>query len=150
MNREAMIQLGEYPKRMRLLVLVKELLTIRKYMKNTSDSDMMKLPKMTDNSKQAALTFARGLAIQGFYCDNTVEFLMGTVRALGITFKYGLSGYSSMSIIAYGLVRKTFRVFISFPFFYPISNPLSFISLHLLDPEYIERSCECTPRGKSC
>lgn len=111
MNREAMLLLGEYPKRFRLLVLVKELLTIRRYLNQTSDSAMLKLPKMTDSSKETALVFARGLAIQGFYCDNTIEFLLGTVRALRITFKYGLSGYTSMSIIAYGLVSTMYVFF---------------------------------------
>ena len=99
-----MMQLGEYPKRFRILVLLKELFVIRSRLKKTSDSEMVKLSKMTDNSKEMALVFSRNLAIQGFYCDNNIEFLMGTIRALQITFQYGLSGYTSMSIIAYGLV----------------------------------------------
>ena len=150
MNREAMILLGEYPKRMRILVLVKELLTIRRYLKQTSDSDMMKLPKMTDSSKETALIFARGMAIQGFYCDNHIEFLLGTVRALRITFQYGLSGYTSMSILAYGLVSKMLSLFSSQVRFFlrSLNRPvLDFISL--LDPEHVERSRRGSSRSSS-
>lgn len=106
MNREALTELGEYPKHMRLLVFVKELLTIRKYMMKTSDADMMKLPTMTDNSKQFALIFARGLGVQAFYCDDTIEYLVSTIRCLKISYQHGLSAITAMSIIGYGVVRK--------------------------------------------
>ncbi len=151
MNRDAMMQLGEYPKRFRILVLLKELFVIRSRLKKTSDSEMVKLPKMTDNSKEMALVFSRNLAIQGFYCDNNIEFLMGTIRALQITFQYGLSGYTSMSIIAYGLVSTNFC---DFRFFYEYlfvrcSTPFYAFHFHTIDPEPVERSRRSTSRGPS-
>mmetsp|Transcript_18015 Transcript_18015/g.41529 ORF Transcript_18015/g.41529 Transcript_18015/m.41529 type:complete len:1229 (+) Transcript_18015:252-3938(+) len=107
MNREAMILLGEYPKRNRILSLAKELMVIMRYLKKTSDEDMLKLPLMMDKSKENALAFSRGLAIQAFYCDNHIEYLLATMRALQITFQYGLSGYSAMGIVGYGLVQSS-------------------------------------------
>jgi len=104
MNRDALIRLSEYPKHNRILVLLKELLVVRRFMKQTSDSDFLKIPKMTDESKENALVFSRGLAVQAFYCDNLTEFLLASVRCLQITFQYGLSGYSAMAIVAYGLI----------------------------------------------
>lgn len=105
MNRDALIRLGEYPKHNRILLLLKELLVVRRFLKQTSDSDFLKIPKMADESKENALVFSRGLAVQAFYCDNLIEFLLASVRAMQITFQYGLSGYSSMAIVAYGIVR---------------------------------------------
>lgn len=109
-----MIQLGEYPKHNRVFILLKELLIVQRYLKRTSDEDLIQLPKMTDISKDYALAFTRGLAIQAFFCDNLIEFLLASVRALRITFKYGLSGYSAVAIIAYGLVRYRQRSFLIF------------------------------------
>jgi len=107
MNRDAMIRLGAYPKRNRIVHLAKELIVIMRYLKKTSDSDMMNLPVMTDKSKENALAFSRGLTIQAFYCDNQIEYLLGTLRALQITFQYGLSGYSALAIVGYGFVQST-------------------------------------------
>lgn len=107
MNRDAMILLGEYPKRNRILFLIKELVVIMSYLKKTSDEDMLRLPVMTDKSKESALIFSRGLAIQAFYCDNHIEFLLATLRALQVTFQYGLSGYSAMAVVAYALVQSS-------------------------------------------
>lgn len=107
MNRDAMILLGEYPKRNRILFLIKELVVIMAYLKKTSDEDMLRLPVMTDKSKESALVFSRGLAIQAFYCDNHIEFLLATLRALQVTFQYGLSGYSAMAVVAYALVQMS-------------------------------------------
>lgn len=107
MNRDAMILLGEYPNRNRIWTLVKELVIIMRYMKKTSDEEIMTLPLMTDKAKENALAFSRGLAIQAFYCDNHIEYMLATMRALQITFQYGLSGYSAMGIVGYGLVQSS-------------------------------------------
>jgi len=104
MNRDAMIHLGEYPKHNRVLALIKEVLAVQRYLKRISDDDILHLPIMTDRSKDYALTFTQGLAVQAFYCDNLVEFLLASIRALRITFKYGLSGYSGLAILSYGLI----------------------------------------------
>lgn len=106
MNRDALLQLGDYPKRNYIARVAKDLIAVRRFLKDTPESEIMKLPIMKDRCKESALVFLRGLAIQAFYCDNQVEFILGTLRALRITFKYGLSGYSAMAIIAYGMVQS--------------------------------------------
>ena len=106
MNRDALIRLGEYPKRNIILNLLKELVSVQSYMKRKSDEDILNIPKATDKSKEYAVAFVRGFAIQAFYINNLVEFLLGSMRALQITFQYGLTGTGAVAIVAHGLVSN--------------------------------------------
>ena len=141
MNRDALIRLGEYPRRNKIYALLKELFRVRHYLKKYSDSDIQNLPKMTDKSKEYAVDFVRGFAIQAFYCDNVLEFLLGSLRALQITFKYGLTGTGGVAVVAYGLVRNLF--FVLDPLFFLemiFSNHFfSYIPLRRLDYLVIKR-----------
>lgn len=97
--------LKEYPRRALSLHagLVKDLMSVKRYFKKISDSDIENLPLMTNKKKEFIMEFLSSSAYQAFYCGNMTEFLVGTLRMIRITIKYGLCGQSGVAFTGYCL-----------------------------------------------
>lgn len=97
--------LKEYPRRTVSLHagLVKDLMFVKRYFKKNSNEDILKLPLMRDKKKEFIMAFLSSSAYQAFYCGNMVEFLVGTLRMIRISIKYGLCGQSGVAFTGYCL-----------------------------------------------
>ncbi|CAJ1956049.1 unnamed protein product [Cylindrotheca closterium] len=83
--------------------LTKDFLYIKRYLKKKSDKEILNLPTMTDKKQEYVMAFLASNAYQSFYCGNLVGFMVGTLRMLRISIKYGLCDTSTFAVTGYCL-----------------------------------------------
>lgn len=105
MGTRALRELKCYPRRSLSLHcgLVKNLLYVKRYFKNTTDNEILNLSPLTDPHKLAAMAFLESNAYHNYTIGNTFGFLADTLMMLRLTFKHGLCGRSGVALTGYSL-----------------------------------------------
>jgi hypothetical protein len=98
--------LQEYPKGILglYLGLVKDFIFVKSYLKKKTDSELLGLPLMKDERKEAVMAFLLLNSYQGYACGKLLLFVVGTLRMLRISFKHGLCAQTGMAFTAYSLL----------------------------------------------
>lgn len=100
----ALGMLGVYPRQFVLLQVIRDFRSVRKAFRKLSDFDVLLLPRMTDETKLIIMELWNQIGFQGYYCGKKLFMLIGILRQLQMTFKYGLCGRGAAAIVGYGFL----------------------------------------------
>lgn len=99
----ALLDLKAVPQHYHALHVLKDKHIIQRKLKKYSDYDILLLPQLKNERKQAIARFLAEGQLRAYYCGDMMEFMFCCLKSMRIAFKYGISAASAYAFVSYGL-----------------------------------------------
>lgn len=101
---KALAEVGELPKRLRLIYAVYKFSRLAKIFKKWSDYDILLLPRMRDARLNAVMDHLERMTYRGFLCNNFPVVLLCLNRSITLTLKHGISFRGASAVASYSII----------------------------------------------
>jgi predicted ATPase len=103
-NLKALYLAKEFPKRMILGHVVKELRKIRRFFNNNTDYEIIMLPMKTDEKKLLAQEHLLQMGLRAFHCADHARLVLAILRSLSLIKSAGLCAFSTSCFSGYAML----------------------------------------------